>query len=197
MTEFNSPPAETPVSVRDTLAQLRDEVAGHCDNCLHVAEDAIAAGDAAAARRALDAYAQAADQLQRVRAAQDDLAARDRARLRARIVAGGSPALTQGRAELARHRGRIGYDEMMREVIRPAAKTISERSKTTPKRTAPRARTQRPARRGTAKTAQDPGDSGDPDPDPIERRVQELVDLAPPLSAAQGRRLAQLLGGVR
>jgi hypothetical protein len=67
-------------------------------------------------------------------------------------------------------------------------------------RTNTRPRTRRSPRRGTIKTAQDPGDSdGDPDPDhdPVGEAIERLLDSAPPFSVGQVALLGRILGGVR
>jgi hypothetical protein len=49
-------------------------------------------------------------------------------------------------------------------------------------------------RRGTVKTAQDPGDP-DPDHDPVGVAIERLLDSAPPFSVGQRQLLARILGG--
>lgn len=73
------------------------------------------------------------------------------------------------------------------------AHAIHEGQRLVPQLTDTRSRApRRSPRRGGAKTAQDPGDG---DPDPVARRIADLVDAAPEFSEAQRQRLAQLLGG--
>lgn len=80
-------------------------------------------------------------------------------------------------------------------VVRQSPRTPSRPPQpSTSRRPQPRSRTPRQPCRRQARTAQEPGDS-DGDPDPVEARVRQLVDQAPPFSPGQRQLLGRLLGG--
>jgi hypothetical protein len=96
-----------------------------------------------------------------------------------------------------RRRAIAAHHADMAKRTRPPAKT-PPRKPTTGTR-ARGARREHQTRTAKTSGSQDPGDPDpDPDPDeldPIQRRVDELLAVAPPFSPGQARLLTQLLGG--